>query len=397
MKTANLNPVTARFANALEKRREQYLIRVLRDTATDCGAELSFNGKSFINFASNDYLALSAHPEVKANSIKYIEKYGAGTCSSRLLSGNIEPYGRIEREIAHLKRTESALIFCSGYQANSTVLQTLCGVDTAVLSDKYNHNSIVSTLPALAGRWARYRHASMDHLRSLATQNWFHDCKEKWIISETVFSMDGDIAPVDDLIASATTSGAGLYLDEAHSIGILGEHGFGVIKQADCEQVFMGTFGKAFGGFGSFIACSELVRDYLINFCPGIIYSTALPPAVLGAIEAATAIVPQMDRERARLLETAAELRHRIQALGYCVGPSQTQIIPIVVGAEQDALALARWLEDHHIYAPSIRPPTVPDGTSRVRLSLTLHHTKDMLDQLLESLRKFQPQRSSIL
>lgn len=373
---------------ATEERKQQNRLRELRSLATTGGAKILLeDGRELINFASNDYLGLTQHPQLKKRAIEYTEKYGAGLGSSRLVSGNLDLYERIERKLANFKGTEAALLLASGYQTNSTVLAALGRKQTLIASDHENHNSIMLGMQLSQGRWHRYEHNDLDHLESLLAKD---DDLSKWIVSESVFSMDGDISDIEALSRLATRYDAAMYIDEAHATGVLGPQGRGLSYGVDGVTIAMGTFSKAMGSFGAYIACSHVMKQYLVNFCSGLIYSTALPPSVLGAIDASLDVIGDMERERAELLERSSNLRQALNSLGLSTGKSSTQIIPIITGSDKDAISLSRHLEQNGILAPAIRPPTVPDGAARVRLSLTAAHEDEHIQHLLECLKRWR-------
>ncbi|HEY9679683.1 MAG TPA: 8-amino-7-oxononanoate synthase [Drouetiella sp.] len=350
---------------------------------------LSVDGRTLINFASNDYLGLSKHPALKQRAIEFIERFGAGSGSSRLVSGNLEAYEQLERKIAAFKGTEAALVLPSGYQTNATVIAALGRKQTVLFSDHENHNSIAVGLQLAQGKWFRYSHNDLTHLETRLQQHIAHDERTKWVVSETVFSMDGDATDVNALNQLATAFGASVYLDEAHATGVLGPEGRGLCFGKGTNGIVMGTFSKAMGSFGAYIACSKIMREYLVNFCSGLIYSTALPPAVLGSIDAALDVVPELESEREQLQSASEHVRVRLQAMGFATGRSTTQIIPIVIGEDDDALKLAQYLEENEILAPAIRPPTVLEGEARVRISLTAKHTPEQIHKLLATIAKF--------
>ncbi len=373
---------------ATAERKQQNRFRQLRPLATTGGAEISLDGeRKLINFASNDYLGLTKHSELKRRAIEFTEKYGVGLGSSRLVSGNLNVFEQIERKIAQFKGTETSLLLPSGYQTNATVLAALGRKRTLLASDHENHNSITTGIQLSQGDWQRYSHNDLGHLETLLRKS---ADSAKWIVSESVFSMDGDLSDVTALSKLATKYDAAVYIDEAHATGVLGSEGRGLSYDANGVDIAMGTFSKAFGSFGAYIACSNVMRHYLVNFCSGLIYSTALPPPVLGAIDAALDVIPSMNEERARLLEKSETLRNQLNKLGFSTGNSQTQIIPIIVGTDAEALSLASYLEECAILAPAIRPPTVREGEARIRVSLTAVHTDEHIDQLLSSLRRWK-------
>ncbi|MBS1953486.1 MAG: 8-amino-7-oxononanoate synthase [Cyanobacteria bacterium SZAS-4] len=373
---------------ATTERKQQNRFRELRSLATTGGAEISLDGdRKLINFASNDYLGLTKHHELKKRAIEFTEKYGVGLGSSRLVSGNLNVFEKLERKVAQFKGSKTALLLPSGYQTNATVLAALGRKRTLLASDHENHNSITTGIQLTQGEWQRYSHNDLGHLETLLRKS---PDSTKWIVSESVFSMDGDVSDVSALSHLATKYDAAVYIDEAHATGVLGAEGRGLCYDANGVDIAMGTFSKAFGSFGAYIACSNEMRHYLINFCAGLIYSTALPPPLLGAIDAALDLIPSMNEERARLLDKSETLRDQLNKLGFSTGNSKTQIIPIIVGTDAEALSLARYLEECAILAPAIRPPTVRDGEARVRVSLTAVHTDDHIEHLLSSLKRWK-------
>ncbi len=385
--------IATRFTRELDDRKRDHRFRQLRGASPANPGEVSLDGKDLINFASNDYLGLSRHPLLKQRAIEFIERYGAGSTGSRLMSGNLDAYDGIERKLAQLKGTEAALIFPTGYQTNSTVLPALSGNNALLACDRLCHNSLLHGASAGKARWFRYKHNDVADLREKLTVRCNESYDSLWIVTESVFGMDGDRAPVEQLRQVAAEFKASLFFDEAHATGVLGEHGMGV-SPGEPNAISMGTFGKGLGSFGAYIACSYEVRDYLINFAAGFIYSTALPPAVLGSIDAALDLVPAMSKERQLLGDKAASVRARLQLAGFDTGNSSTHIIPIIVGADSAALSLSAHLELSGIYAPAIRTPTVAKNSARVRISLTGEHTEAQLDHLIKSLKGWHERKN---
>jgi 8-amino-7-oxononanoate synthase len=251
-----------------------------------------------------------------------------------------------------------------------------------VFSDRLNHASIHFGCAASGARETRYRHCDAAHLGSLLSQ-YQGDDRPKFILTESVFSMDGDVAPLAEIAGLAREHDAMLIVDDAHATGILGEGGRGLSSEAN---VVIGTFSKALGGFGAYVACSETLRDYLINRCSGLIYSTALPPPVLGAIDAALDLVPSLEAERAHVAGLAERFRQGARSLGFDSGASTTQIVPLIAGSSHAALSLSKRLREAGFFATAIRPPTVPAGTARLRLAFTAAHSNADIDGLLEAL-----------
>ena len=350
------------------------------------------DGRSLIDASSNDYLGLSQHPLVKARAAEWAERHGAGAPASRLVTGTRDITLAVEQRLADFKRCEAALLFSTGFQANTTVIPALARVgdgETAIFSDALNHASIVHGCRLARARTQVFRHNDLDHLDQLLGQ--FPG--RKLIVTESVFSMDGDRADLPALVQLAERHGAALYVDEAHATGVLGPQGRGLAAESGGVDVVMGTLGKAFGAFGAYIAGSRTLIDYLVNRCPGFIYTTALPPAVLGAVDAALDLVPDMDQERAQLARNSQCLRDVLTHLNYDTLGSSTQIIPAVIGSEADALAAAQRLENAGVLTVAIRPPTVPEGTSRLRLTLHANLGEAGMQRLLNAVAASLPPR----
>jgi 8-amino-7-oxononanoate synthase len=379
-----------------EKRKADHQFRELQETQILPEGYALRGGKKLLNFASNDYLALSQHPLLIERARGFAEKYGAGSTASRLISGNAPVYAEIEHKLARGKGTETALIMNSGYQANITVLAALADADVigkpvTILADRLCHNSLLQGALLSDARLIRFQHNDMEHLENLLRAQAEKNA-DVIIVTESVFGMDGDCADLIMLGALARRYQAMLYVDEAHATGLFGPNGFGLCAaHKGAADIAMGTFGKALGSFGAYIACSQTIRDYLIQRCGGLIYSTALPPAVLGAIDAALELLPQMQGVSAYLKMQSARLRLALKAQGWNCGASATQIIPVILGDELAATTLAGILFANGMLAPAIRPPTVPQGTSRLRLSLSAAHRSADIDRLIEVMAAHAP------
>jgi 8-amino-7-oxononanoate synthase len=373
------------------RRAEKDLLRSLKPSALAPQGRIWREGALLVNFASNDYLGLSQHPALIRSSCDYAEKHGAGVAASRLVTGEHPAFSELDARVAAAKNQPSALIMAAGYQTNLTAVAALADKEVAgrpvtILADRLAHHSLLEGALLSGARLMRFRHNDCDHLESLLRAR-----AEKGdyclILTESVFGMDGDLADLARIGALARCFDALLYVDEAHATGVFGARGFGLCEDfADVVDVAMGTFGKALGGFGSYLACSGDIRDYLIQRCGGLVYSTGLPPAVLGAIDGALTLVPQMAEPRLALLAQAARLRAALKAQGWDCGASASQIVPVLVGAESNALTLSAELEKRGFLVPAIRPPTVPRGASRLRLSLSAAHRPEDIDALIAAL-----------
>lgn len=353
------------------------------------GGRVRRHGRELVDFSSNDYLGLSHHPALIERARAWAAEYGTGAGASRLVSGHLAAYQAVETRIARAKGSEAALVLVSGWQANASVLAALLDralweAEPLVFADRLIHASLHAGLTLAGARARRYRHDDLDHLETLlAAAEAESPGAPRVIVSETVFSMDGDVSDVGRLAAIAARWNALLYLDEAHATGVMGAGGFGLTPGHGVDLA-MGTFSKGMGSFGAYVGCSAVLADYLVNRASGLIYATALPPPVLGAIDAAVELVPTLGPERALLAAHAARLRAGLQAAGLDTGPSASQIVPVILGDEARTLAVAAALERAGVLAVAIRPPTVPPGTSRIRFALSAAHTTDDIDRLID-------------
>ena len=351
------------------------------------GGRVRRGGRELINFSSNDYLGLSRHPLLAERAAAYAATYGTGAGASRLVSGHLAAQERIEARVAAAKGSEAALLMASGWQCNASVLPALLdpalwGCQPLLFADRLAHASMHAGFRAAGARQIRYRHNDLAHLAALLDRH-ADSAAPRFIVTETVFSMDGDVTDVAALMQLARAHDAFVYLDEAHATGVLGETGFGLAAHHGADLV-MGTFSKALGCFGAYVACSARLREYLVNRCSGLIFSTALPPPVLGAIDAALDLVPQLGEARARLQADARRLREALTQAGLDTAASATQIVPVLLGDERRTLAASAALEAAGLLGVAIRPPTVPEGASRIRFALSAAHARADVELLLD-------------
>ncbi len=371
----------------LDALRNAGLYRQLRCMPGSAGAFIA-EGRRILNFSSNDYLDLSGHPDVKAAARRAIDAYGAGATASRLMSGHLPLHAELEAELADWCGYESALLFGSGFLANAGIVPALARGGDRIFADKLAHASVIEGLRLSEASFKRFRHNDAAHLDRLLSED--RDPRGlRLVITESVFSMDGDLAPLADLGAVCRRHNALFMVDEAHAIGVFGPSGAGLCRSlpdALRPDLVIGTLGKALGSHGGFCACSSDLRDYLINTARTFIFSTALPPASAGAALQALRLcrsgAPGRD-----LLNRAARFREALRAAGIPVpDEAASQIIPVPVGDNHRAVALADRLRERDLLVTAIRPPTVPPGTARLRLSVTLAHSDADLDRAAESM-----------
>jgi len=371
----------------LHDRTEKGLLRVLRPASYRKSGKIYIGDREYIDFSSNDYLGLSGHPKLIEASKDALVKYGAGSSASRLLSGDLDIHHELEDLIARLKNKDRALVFNSGYQANVGIISSFCGAGDAVFCDRLSHASIIDGIILSGARIFRFRHNDLGHLENILKKERSR-FKNTLIITETIFSMDGDRPDLKALVAIKSRYGCSLMVDEAHATGIYGLNGSGVVEDEGLSKevdYIMGTFGKALGSFGAYLACSESDINYLINKCRSFIYSTALPPAIIAANIAAIKLLREEPHRRTRLLESAKLLRDGLKLKGFDVRGC-SQIIPLVTGDNSSTIMLADFLKDKGYWALPIRPPTVSEGESRLRFSVIFDHDRSMLERLLDEI-----------
>ncbi len=372
----------------LRQRKVEGLLRKLKPASARRGCVISFNGKEFIDFSSNDYLGFSCHPRLIEAGKKALDEFGASSSASRLLSGDLLIHHQLEEKIARFKRKEAALVFNSGYQANVGIISALCGKGDCIFSDRLCHASIIDGIFLSGAKHFRYRHNDSFHLELLLKKER-GKFKRALIITETIFSMDGDRALLGELAGLKEKYNCQLMVDEAHATGIFGKNGSGMVEAEGLEKkvdFIMGTFSKALGSFGAYLAASKEVKEYLINTCRSFIYSTALPPVVIACNLEALDLVKELPERRQSLLKRAQYLREALKEKGFQVKGS-SQIVPVVIGEALQATALAQRLRRQGYWVLPIRPPTVPQGQARLRFSLSYLHDEEILKRLIGVIR----------
>ena len=383
-----MNKINSLYSSFLNKLKIDDSYRILADLDITNVRDVYFQNKKYINLSSNDYLGLRKNNSLISGSSFWLKKHGTGLGSSRLLVGNISAISKIEKKIALWKKFDSALIMNSGFQANVGVLSSLfdrkvLGSEPLVFADKMVHASTHYGCSVARIKQIRFFHNDMNHLESLLEK---HSSSErcKFILVESVYSMCGDTSPMDKLYELRNKFNAFLIVDEAHSSGILGQFGSGIAEKAD---LVIGTFGKAMGGYGSYVACSNELREYLINKCGTFIYTTSLPPSVLGSIDASLDIVPKMDKEREFVKKLSIFFREKIKEQGFYYTDSNTHIIPLVIGNLAKGKKIVELLRRSGIWVKLILPPTVPKEKICLRFSLCTFHNFDDINFIFDILK----------
>lgn len=341
-------------------------------------SRISGSGQTWINLSGNDYLGLAVNKEMISTFYRQmqpdtlLENFGPGAAASRLMTGNSSLYGALEDKLAALYGKESCLVFNSGYHGNAGILPALSNKSDLILADKLCHASLIDGMQLSRADTLRFRHLDYDHLEDILNTRR-EQYAQVFLVSESIFSMDGDTADLDKLIALKKKFQCCLYLDEAHAVGVLGRQGLGLAEQEgviDDIDLLFGTFGKALAGIGGFVACSAVIADFLVNRARTLIFTTGLPPVCLNWLLFVLDRLPSMEEERKKLQQLADHLRKKIGQQGLPV-IGNSQIVPILIGDSARAVSIANILQEHGYWVTAVRPPTVPEGTARLRLSLT--------------------------
>ena len=365
------------------------LRRHLRTLMSAPTGTIKLDGRDVVLLGSNNYLGLSTHPKVIAAAVEATQAFGTGASGSRLISGNSELYTTLEANLAKAKGTEVALVFSSGYAANTSVIPMLAGEGDLILSDAFNHASIIDGCRLSRATRQVYRHCDVEHLRALLSEST--GFRRRLIVTDGVFSMDGDIAPLPDICDLAAKHDAMMLVDDAHGFGVLGEDGSGSVVHFGLEGkgiVQMGTLSKSVGALGGYIAGTRPLIELLINRARGFIFTTGLPPPTLAAANAALDIIRSTPELRQCLFSHAKYLKTALIDLGYTLLQSETQILPVILGNPQRATRIAEALFTEGVFAPAIRPPAVPPGTSRLRLTAMATHTEAEIQKAIDAFAK---------
>lgn len=375
---------------ALDGFKKKGLYRTLRTCSQFKSSKLVLDGRELINFSSNNYLGLAGDPVLKKAACRAIEKYGCSSTASRLMCGNLALNEELEKRIAGFKRTEAALTFSSGYMANIGVISALMGRQDVIFADKNNHASLVDGCILSRAKLIRYPHRDMKDLERILKSTGKYG--RRLIVTDSVFSMDGDIAPLPEIVNLAKQYDCIVMIDDAHATGVLGKTGrggveyFGIPEEA--IDIHMGTFGKALGGFGAYVAGSKRLKELLINKARSFIFTTALPPSVIGSVIVAISILERDNTRIKTLNKNAGYFRNQLRKEGFNILDTKTQIIPLIVGENEKAMQFSKFLMQNGIFAVPIRPPTVPLNTARIRFSVTAAHSKKELGYTIEIIKK---------
>ena len=375
------------FKQQLEQKKQAGLYRQRRITQGPQSTELIVDGKKVINFCSNNYLGLANHPAINQAFKQGIDSYGSGSGSAHLINGHSAAHHALEEELAEFTGYARCLLFSTGYMANMGVVQAMMGRGDVVLEDRLNHASLLDAGLLSGARFSRFAHADVSAANRLLSK---YPEQDKMLLTDGVFSMDGDIAPLPELAQACQQYQSYLMVDDAHGIGVLGERGRGCLEHFDLEPsavpVLMGTLGKAFGTGGAFVAASDEVVEYLIQNARSYIYTTAMPAALAEATRASLKLVKSENWRREKLNELIKRFRLAVAEMGYELMDSMTPIQPIVIGDSDKATAISQQLFDLGFHVSAIRPPTVEQGKARLRVTFNAEHSFEQLQQLINAL-----------
>ncbi len=371
----------------LNLRREEHLYRTRLNVASGCSSTLSVEGRSLINFCSNDYLGLAGHPDISLALKQAADVFGTGSGASHLVSGHSVVHHKLEEQLAEYTGRPRALLFSTGYMANIGAINALIGRRDLVLQDQLNHASLLDGGRLSQADFQRYKHVDMASLEQRLEQS---SAERKLIVTDGVFSMDGNLAPLREISRLAEKHSAWLMVDDAHGVGVLGQQGGGLVEELNMtvEQVpvLVGTLGKSFGTFGAFVAGSEALIETLIQFSRSYIYTTALPPAIAAATLASLKIVREESWRRDRLVQLVARFRRGAQQIGLQLAESNTPIQPVLINNDEKVMQVGQQLRAAGFLVGAIRPPTVPVGTGRLRITFSANHSEEQVDQLVAAL-----------
>ncbi len=375
----------------LRMREEAGELRSLRPVSGKGDGRIRFQDQEYIDFSSNDYLGLANHPKLIEESKKAIDQFGTASSASRLLSGSLKLHHLLEERLAHFKHKESALVFNSGYHANIGVISSIYAEKDCIFSDRLNHASIIDGILLSGAHFFRFQHNNPGHLETLLKKER-NKFRHALIVTESLFSMDGDIPPLKELVTLKEKYDCQMMVDEAHATGIFGWSGSGVVEGeglTDKIDLLMGTFSKALAGYGGYLAASQKIIEYLVNTARSFIYSTSLPPSAIAVTLAAIEIAEKEPWRRRVLLENARYFRQALKEKG--LSPKgEAQIVPLIIKDSFRTVELAEKLQAKGYWVLPIRPPTVPQNQARLRFTLTTNHHQEILQRLIDELAKIE-------
>lgn len=379
------------LTHQLESLSKENLTRNRRTLESSCGSHAVVNGQSMLAFCSNDYLGLASHPVLADAVCESARQWGTGSGGSHVVSGHMSPHDQLEKALADFVGAERALFYSTGYMANVGVVPTLVGRGDAVFADRLNHASLIDAVQLSRADHRRYAHCDMAQLEKMLSES---TAKRKLILSDAVFSMDGDLAPINELFELAEKYDAWLVLDDAHGFGVLGKEGRGSLNHCKLpfhpRLVYIGTLGKAAGVSGAFIAASSTVIEWLMQRSRSYIFTTATSPVMASALLASLKLIEQGDDRRRHLQTLIARLSDGLDNTRWKLLPSFTAIQPVMVGENDAVLKVSAKLAERGIWVPAIRPPTVPKGSARLRISLSAAHTDEHVEQLVHALKEIK-------
>jgi len=377
------------FEQEIKDLETRHLHRQLRIAESPSDTTITFEGRRFIAMASNNYLGLANHPAVNRAAIEAIEQWGVGTAAARLISGTMTPHHQLECDLAQFKQVEAALTFGTGYTTNLGLIPALIDRNGLILADRYCHASLIEACRLAKATLRVFHHNDVGHLEKLLKKR--EKARPTLVVTEGVFSMDGDLAPLPDLLTLCRQHEATLVIDDAHGTGVMGTNGRGTVEHFGVnpqDVIQMGTLSKAIGTGGGYVAGTAALKDYLINTAKAFIYTTAQPPALAAAASAAIRIIQHEPTRREKLWKNRDTLHTALTGLGFQLTDTQSPILPIIVKSSETALKMSQALYEAGIYVPAIRPPTVPKNSSRLRLTVSSEHTEEQLETVVTAFRK---------
>ncbi|WP_066173199.1 glycine C-acetyltransferase [Bacillus marinisedimentorum] len=373
----------------LDEMKKSGTFRKLVPLESDQGSKVTVGGKEVIQLSSNNYLGLTTHPKMKEAALEAVDKYGAGTGSVRTIAGTFKMHEEFEEKLAKFKHTEAALVFQSGFTTNQGVLSAILTEEDVVISDALNHASIIDGIRLTKAARKVYRHVDMEHLEECLKET--SEYRKRLIVTDGVFSMDGNIAPLPEIVELAEKYDALVMVDDAHASGVLGENGRGTVNHFGLDgrvHIQVGTLSKAIGVLGGYVASTQTLRDYLIHKGRPFLFSTSHPPAVVAAASAAIDVLLDEPELIEKLWDNTEFFKKGLKEIGFDIGHSKTPITPVMVGDDAKAHTLSDKLLENGVFAQGIAFPTVPHGAARVRTIVTAEHSKEELQQALDAFEK---------